>query len=46
MTEFLNITGIRSSADAVEADDAFQKNNAALVAERSGRHDEAIRLHT
>lgn len=46
MAEFFNITGTRSSTDAVEAVEAFQKNNAALVAERSGRHDETIRLHT
>lgn len=46
MEFFATLTEARSVADAIEAMEAIQKNNAACVAKRAGRYDEAIRLHT
>ncbi|KAL2290040.1 hypothetical protein FJTKL_00572 [Diaporthe vaccinii] len=46
MDVFNNTTAMRSGAEAAEHMEAIQKNNAAIVAKRAGRYDEAIRLHS
>lgn len=46
MDVFNNTTAMRSGAEAAEHMEAIQLNNAANVAKRAGRYDEAIRLHS
>lgn len=45
MDPFINVTAIPPGGSPASLLEAIQKNNAANLASRAGRHDEAVRLH-